>query len=363
MEQKLTMKVPAEKLKRIAEVTLQGMGLSPEDASLGAAVLNSADIRGMDTHGLSRLAFYARSLKAGSLVPNAELTTITESACTLALDANNGVGIVAAPKAMVRTIEKAKEAGVCVTTVRNSAHFGIGAHYAMMAAKENLISFVFSDSGLVMVPFGGKKNLLGNSPWCICFPGGNKHPDPLMVDMACSEAAFGKLEVAKRNGKQIPLTWGVDVDGVPTNDIDAIFKSRGLLPFGGHKGYCIAVMWEMLTAILGGAGFGDYKGQGKNDGSPEHIGHVFIVIDPSKLQPLDTFKDDIDAYVEYLKACPPAKGVNEVFLPGEIETRTTKRRLEEGVDFNIKLANELLEMLKGYNMLPQDAVLDDMFEI
>lgn len=358
-----TVKVTTKQLKQIAYKTFISLGLSEEDSLIAADVLNAADKRGIETHGINRLGAYINGIKAGKIDVKGKLTKISDSVATILFDANNSLGLVAATKAMEECIKRAKETGICIVGVKNSSHLGITGYYPSMAAKENMVGISISNSGKVMVPYGGKTSILGNSPWSIAFPGGNKHKDPVLLDMACSEVAFGKLQLAKINGEEIPLNWGVDEEGVPTRDIDKILKGNSLLPFGGAKGYGIAVILEMLVTMLTGSGFGDVIGQGKKGSAAENIGHIMIAIDISKMRPIEEVKSDIDGYVDHIKITEPAKGFTEVRLPGERIAKVEHRREKEGIDFDVNLAERILELLKKNDILGKEATIEELFSL
>lgn len=358
-----TIKVTTKQLKQIVYKTFISLGLSKEDSLIAADVLNASDRRGIETHGINRLGAYINGIKAGKIDTKGKLTKISDSIATILFDANNSLGLVAATKAMEECIKRAKETGICIVGVKNSSHLGITGYYPSMAAKENMVGIAISNSANVMVPYGGKTSILGNSPWSIAFPGGNKHKDPVLLDMACSEVAFGKLHLAKINGEEIPLNWGVDEDGVPTRDVDKILKGNSLLPFGGAKGYGIAVILEMLVTMLTGSGFGDAIGQGKKGSEPENIGHIMIAIDISKMRSIEEVKSDIDGYIDHIKATEPAKGFTEIRLPGERIAKVEYTREKEGIDFNVNLAERILELLKKNDILGKESTLEDLLNL
>lgn len=356
-----TIKVPGEKLYNIAYKTFLRHGLSEEDAHWASDVLSLADLRGVDTHGLNRLYMYIGQLKGKAATADAKLEILRETDNTLFLDANNAMGIVASPKAMNMTIDKARRSGICFTVMRQTGHFGMAAYYTLQAAEAGLIGFVCSGGVPVMAAAGGRGALINNMPWSLAFPAGTHYPYPVLTDMACSEVAAGKLELARRAGKKVPLSWFVDTEGVPCDDPNEFFRSWALQPFGGAKGYCLAVMMDMLCSVMGGQGFDHDVKHGFDN--PQNISITFAAIDPACIRPMEEYVESVDRYTDMIKNCPPARGVEEVFLPGEIEQRTYLRRKAEGVDFSLKLANELAETLKKDGMLAENATLDDMFNM
>lgn len=359
MEPDKTIKVEPQKLYNIAYRTFIKHGVCEEDARLAADVLNLADRRGVSTHGLNRMYLYIDQLNRGASTINAPIDKVQESASTLVLEGHNALGIVAAPKAMRLTVEKAKESGICFTVLRHTGHFGAAAYYSMMAAKEGLIGYTASGGLPVMAPTGGRKGILNNMPISIAFPSCTYYPYPIVMDMACSEVAGGKLELARRSGSKVPLTWFVDTDGRPCSDPNEFFKSFALMPFGGAKGYCLAVMLDLLSSVLSGGGFG---GDVPMDDS-QNVGISFMALDPEYFIGRQDFISTLDRYTHMIKSCPPAVDVKEVLLPGEIEQMATLKSDREGVDFDLKLACELLELLIKDDVLPVGASLADLWAL
>lgn len=358
-----TIKVDSEKLKRIAYKSFLNSGLNEEDAEIAADVLNYSDKKGIETHGLNRLKAYINSIKNGKINKEAELKVIRDSGSTILFDGDYALGLVSSTKAMKECIKRAKEIGICLVSVKNGGHFGSAGYYSLMAANENMIGISMSNSDKIVVPYGGKKSILGNSPWSIAFPGGNKHKIPVVVDMACSEVSFGKIQLAKRDNKEIPNTWGVDEEGNPTTDVDKIYKSQGLLPFGGAKGYAITLVIEMLVLTLTGSGVGDKIGISKRDNSKENLGQIMIVIDPDKMIGLEEFKEEVDEYLDYVKSVETLDGVSKIRIPGERAFERERKNEEEGIDFSLKLAEELLDFAKENNILSDDSILEDLFNL
>lgn len=358
-----TINVSTEKLKNVAYKTFLHFGLNEEDALIAADVLNSADRRGIETHGLNRLKSYINSIKNGKINKKSELKVIKDSGSTILFDGDYALGLVSSTKAMKKAIERAKETGICLVGVKNGGHFGIAGYYSLMAAKENMIGISMSNSDKIVVPYGAKKSILGNSPWSIAFPGGNKHKDPVLVDMACSEVSFGRLQLAKRDNKEIPDTWGVDEEGNSTTDIDKIYRSQGLLPFGGVKGYAITLVIEMLVLTLTGSGYGEEIGLSRNDNSRENLGQIMIAIDPDKMIGIEGFKEEVDGYIDYIKSVETLDGVKEIRIPGERTFKSERKNEKEGIDFSLKLAEELLVFAKENNILNNDSTLDDLFNL
>ena len=328
---KETIKVEGKKLKNIAYKCFFHLGLREEDALIAADVLNASDKRGIATHGLNRLKGYCNAILNGKINKEAELKVVKDSGSTILFDGDYALGLVSSTKAMKECIKRAKETGICLVGLKNGGHFGIAGYYSLMAAKENMIGIAISNSDKIVVPYGAKKSILGNSPWSIAFPSGDKHKSEVLVDMACSEVSFGRIQLAKRENLAIPNTWGVDEEGRPTTNVDDIYKSQGLLPFGGAKGYAITLALEMLVLTLTGSGFGDKIGLSKKDDSKENLGQIFIVIDVEKMIGLETFKEELDGYLDYIKSVETIDGKGEIRIPGENSYKIQKEYEEKGV--------------------------------
>lgn len=358
-----TIHVTMEQLKQVAFDTLVSFGFSEEEARHGAEVLYASDVRGVDSHGVARLEFYENMLAKGMINKEAKLTVLSETPAMAYLDAQNGLGIVMAPQAMDVCIEKAKKSGIGMVSVVNGGHFGIAGYYALKAVKEGMIGFCVANSAPVMAAFGGRGTVLGNSPVSIAFPQGADGRDSVMLDMACSSVAYGKIQIADRKNEKLPIGWGVDEEGVDTEDPqDLLSRPGSLLPFGGAKGYCLGVLLEMMAAVLPGANTGVDVGWIKTEGMKENLGYLFIAIDVKQLRPMADIEKDIEYYTTKLKSTKPAKGNNEVFLPGEIEHKNVKKREKEGVDLNINVAKDLLRLAKQYGRLGEEATIEDLFK-
>jgi LDH2 family malate/lactate/ureidoglycolate dehydrogenase len=349
--------------RKIAADTLVSFGLDKQASSRGADVLIASDIRGVGSHGLPRLKMYERDIGDGliNIKPNVRITN--ETASTAAFDCDYGCGITVAPLVMEKAIEMAKNTGIGVAAAKNGNHFGIAGYYSLMAVKEGLIGYSASGSVQLIAPTGGSEQLLGNGPHSWSFPSGKKSPG-IMYDMACSTVAGGKIEMAIRSGKQVPIGWIQDENGNDTTDPLDFFENRDpfkgvvtgtLSPLGGPKGYCMTVGVEVLTAIMTG---------GVTGGSGKGLGYFMMAIDINKFRPFEEYQKDVDTYYQKIKNSRKKPGVEEIFLPGEIEHNFTVKRLQEGViPVNAVVAQDLTTLAKKYNRLPVNATVDDFFAL
>ena len=320
--------IGAEDLTAFAAAAYEAAGTPPEHAKTVSKHQVRANLVGHDSHGVVLLATYIDRIGRGHIVPAARPEIMNESPTTLAVNGRWGFGPVISEWTMERLVARAREMRIAAATIREQSHVGRLAEYPLMAARAGFIGLMMADSGQspkAVAPFGGREARLGTNPICIAFP--SDLPGPVFIDMATSAVAAGKLNLARAQGKPIPLGWLLDKDGKPTTNPNAQLEGGVMLPLGGpegHKGYGLSFAVETLAAVLPGLGFGiDPKGR-HNDGT------FMLVIDPQAFSPTN-FKNEVEAFVRYLKATPPAEGFDEVLYPGEIEYRTEQRRRAVGI--------------------------------
>jgi len=320
--------IGAEDLTAFAAAAYEAAGTPPEHAKTVSRHQVRANLVGHDSHGVVLLATYIDRIGRGHIVPAARPEIMNESPTTLAVNGRWGFGPVISEWTMERLVARAREMRIAAATIREQSHVGRLAEYPLMAARAGFIGLMMADSGQspkAVAPFGGREARLGTNPICIAFP--SDLPGPVFIDMATSAVAAGKLNLARAQGKPIPLGWLLDKAGKPTTNPNAQLEGGVMLPLGGpegHKGYGLSFAVETLAAVLPGLGFGiDPKGR-HNDGT------FMLVIDPQAFSPTD-FKNEVEAFVRYLKATPPAEGFEEVLYPGEIEYRTEQRRRQAGI--------------------------------
>lgn len=320
-------------------------GAAPEDAAIAADVLVSADMRGVESHGVIRLfPYYYRRLLEKLINPSPCMKTIRETAATLALDSDNGLGMPSGYRAMQRCIDKARESGAAVVTVRNSNHYGIAGYYAMLALPHDMIGLSFTNAGSLVAPTFGRTPVLGTNPIAVAAPSGRERP--YVLDMATSIVPLGKITLFQTAGLEIPPGWGVDSEGRVTTDPLQVKHGGALMPLGGtaemrgYKGYGLALMVEILAALLAGAAFGlDVDpGEGKY---LSRIGHCFMAIRVDAFRPLEEYKRDMDALIRQLKDAPKAAGQDRIYIHGEKEFDRTERSLQMGVPLLAEVARGL----------------------
>jgi LDH2 family malate/lactate/ureidoglycolate dehydrogenase len=321
----------AEDLERFARQLFERVGVAPEDAALTARSLVEANLRGVDTHGVTRvLTAYVRRLQAGVMSARTEIAVVQDAPSTALIDGKNSIGQVVATRAMQLAMEKAKATGAAWVGATHSNHFGAAAHYALMAVEQDLIGIVMTNGIASVAPTGGRKAMLGTNPIAFALPAGQQ--PPVVVDMATSVVARGRITLFAKQGLPIPEGWALDPEGRPTTSADAALAGT-LLPVGGYKGYALALMIDLLCGVMTGALFGaHFHGPLAEDMvNPADVGHLFGVIDPARFLPLATFKERMDWALSDLRACPPAEGSAGVLIPGDIERMERERRLREGI--------------------------------
>ena len=317
-------------------------GVPEEEAILIADSLTEADLTGVESHGVSRVPVYLKRIETGVVNAASRLDVVADLPGALVLDGCNSMGIVTGVRAMDMAIEKAETSGAVFATIKNSNHFGIAAYFTQRAMAHGMIGYAASNAPSTMAPWGGIKAYMGTNPFSVAFPSGKEAP--IIMDMATSVVAQGKIILAGKEGKKIPLGWAIDKDGNPTDDPKAALEGT-VLPFGGPKGYAISLMLDVLSGMLSGAAFGPYLCNMWNDfTNPQNVGHYFIVLDVKKFVPLDEFKQKMDMMIRDIKSSPKASGVQEIFLPGEIEQRKKQERLKNGIVLGAKTHSDLQEI-------------------
>lgn len=332
--------VRPERLVANVQGIFVGLGAPEADAAVIADSLVQADLRGVHSHGVMRVPTYARAIGSGEINPRPNLTWSADEGSRAVLDADGCMGQVAAHHAMRSAIDRAQELGVGMVGVRNSNHCGAMAHWANMALEHDLIGYATTNAGINMAPWGGKERLIGNNPFAIAVP--TNRPWPMVLDMATSVAAGGKLDMAAIRGQPIPSDWALDPDGRPTTD-PVVGRKGSLLPVGGPKGYGMAVMLDVLCGVLTGGRFG--KGLG-GPGS----GHFFMAIAIDGLMTPEAFRARMDELVDQIHAAELAPGYDRIYVPGEIEHELSSRRQREGIPVEGPILAELEALAMSFGV-------------
>jgi ureidoglycolate dehydrogenase (NAD+) len=301
----------------------------------------AADVRGVSTHGVTRLPIYVQRMRQGLIKVQPRITVDRLGPSSAIVDADDGPGQVATTRAIDEAIALAQSTGAGVVAVRNSNHFGAAAYYTRRAAAAGMIGIALSHAEADVVPYGGRTAALGTNPLSIAVPGADDS-SPIVVDMATSGVAMGKVMLARQEGVPIPEHWAVDAEGRPTTDSHA---ARAVVPAAGPKGYGLAVIIDLLSSLLTGAGAGpDVRRMYDDFTAPQALGHLVAAIDVTRFVSLATFRAGVHAYVARLTAVPPVEGVDRVRAPGEIEADAHRRNRQDGVPLSPAVASALREL-------------------
>lgn len=292
-----------------------------------AEALVEGDARGIGSHGLMLVPMYVDRLRAGSVSTCAEAEVVLDAGAIAVLDARQAFGVLTADQAMATAIGKAQQFGVGMVTTRNAFHFGGAFRYVQQAMEAGCIGVAAANTRPLMPAPGGATAVVGNNPLAIGIPG----DDPILVDMALSEAALGKIRMAESENRQIPPTWATDANGMPTTDATAAIAGL-LLPTGGPKGYGLALAIDVLTGVLSGGGFGaNVKGLYADVAVPNDCAHLCLAVDPGAFGSPADFEARIAKLVAEIRGSRLAPGVEAVLLPGQREAESATRARQEGV--------------------------------
>jgi LDH2 family malate/lactate/ureidoglycolate dehydrogenase len=342
---------PAEQLRGFCAGVFRSLGVPEADAATAADVLSCADRRGIDSHGVARLAGYVEMLAAGRINPRASPRVVRETASTATLDGDNGLGLVIGPRANALAMEKAAAAGTGWVAVCHTNHYGIAGYYPLQALERDMIGWSMTNASKGVAPLWGALPMLGTNPIAIAFPG--LEEPPIVLDMATSAVAYGKIEIAQRKGERIPEGWAIDREGRPTTDPGAMIARGALLPLGvdrehgGHKGYGLALAVDVLSAVLSGANWGPFtppfvlREEAPTRSVGKGIGHFFGAMRIDAFRDPWEFKAQIDDLVRTLRATPAAPGTPGPLIPGDPEREAERERAHTGIPLLPAVVDEL----------------------
>lgn len=345
----------AERVRKFTEKIFKAIGCSPKDAKLAADVLISADLSGVDSHGVARLSGYIRLYDNGRLNPNPEIKIIYETPSTATIDGDRGLGLVVAPYAMKIAKKKAKKAGSGWISIQNSNHFGIAGYHASLALNNDMIGWAMTNAAPLVVPTFSREKLLGTNPIAIAIPA-NEQP-AFLADFATTAVAYGKMEILQRKGLDAPLGWVQDEFGNPTVNANAVKEGGGLLPLGGdrehgsHKGYGLGATVDILSGVLSGANFGPwvppFATAGFHDVAAEKVGngtgHFLGAMRIDGFRPTQEFKNHMDIWINRFRNAKSIDG-ESVQIPGDQERKFKAERLVTGLPLNEKVVESLEEL-------------------
>jgi LDH2 family malate/lactate/ureidoglycolate dehydrogenase len=316
--------IPDTDLRRLTQAMLLAAGTPPDIALLVTNSLLTANLMGHDSHGVMRVPQYIRMIQQGIIQPAARASVVAQRGSTAQVDGAWGWGPPGARLAAETAIELARAHGVGAVTLYRGNHVGRLGEYPTMIAQAGRAGIVFANIGPAVAPFGGRQRLMGTNPMAWAVPRAPNH-EPIVLDFATSVLAEGKVRVALDKGQTVPPGVILDRDGRPSQQPADFYADGFLLPFGGHKGFGLSVMIELIGGILSGLGPSPLPGYVKGNGT------MMIALDIESFVPMETFLMQTEAYCAMLKAAPTVEGVDEVLLPGEPEQRARARRLAEGI--------------------------------
>jgi LDH2 family malate/lactate/ureidoglycolate dehydrogenase len=347
-------------LSQFALQVFKSMGCSNEDAQLATTVLLSADLRGIDSHGIARLIGYVRLWEAGRVNPTPQVRVVHETPSTAVVDGDKGLGLVVAPKAMQIAIDKAKQVGTGWVSVKNSNHFGIAGYHAMMALSQDMIGMAMTNASALVAPTYAAEKMLGTNPIAVAIPAGTQ--SPFVADFATTTAANGKLEIAQRNNQAIPKGWAQDKFGNDTDDAHILKKGGALLPLGSekelgsHKGYALGSIVDIFSGVLSGASFGPwvppfpaYVPMPENMPG-EGLGHFVGAMRIDAFRPAEDFKNNMDLWLQRFRQAQPIQGKDRVYVAGDIEREMEAERMESGIPLVSEVVQNLHELADKFKL-------------
>lgn len=343
-------------LRNFSTQVFMHFGVPQGDAEQAAGVLAKSDLRGIDSHGVARLHTYFEMLELGRINPKPKIKILREKASVATIDGDNGLGLVVGPKANEIAMDKAEQHGSGWVSVCNSNHFGIAGYYPLKALERDLIGWAMTNSTKLVAPLWGAERMLGTNPLAIAFPG-YKEP-PIVIDMATSAVAYGKIEIALRKQTPVPKGWIINKRGGDTTDPQDMIDGGAQLPLGsdremgGHKGYGLASMVDILCCVLSGANWGPFAPPfALRQEIPERsvgkgIGHFFGAMQIDGFIDKDEFKKQIDEWINVFRNTKPAPGTHGPLIPGDPEREAEAIRSKEGIPLIKPVVDDLLDISK-----------------
>ena len=338
----------------------KSIGCRDEEAGSAAKVLLSADLRGIDSHGVARLSGYVRLFEAGRVNPKPCVKIVHQTPSTATVDGDKGLGLVVAPQAMKIAIEKARAVGSGWVSVRNSNHYGIAAAHAMLALEEGMIGISMTNASALVAPTFSLERMLGTNPICVAIPAGTQ--PAFVADMATTTAANGKLEILQRKREEAPVGWIQDHEGISTIDAHALKTGGALLPLGSdkehgsHKGYALGAVVDIFSAILSGANYGPwvppfpaYVPMPENMPG-EGIGHFFGAMRIDGFRPAEDFKKHMDHWIERFRSARPINENQKVLIPGDPERDMEAERIKSGIPLHSAVVADLESLALKYSI-------------
>jgi L-2-hydroxycarboxylate dehydrogenase (NAD+) len=354
------MKFEYQQLKDFCKLVFLKMGCPPADADIAAEVLVSADLRGVDSHGVARLSGYVRLWEASRINARPDIKVVHETTSTAVVDGDQGLGLVVAPFAMDIAIEKAKNAGTGWVSVRNSNHFGIAGYHAMQALQHDMVGMAMTNASPLVAPTFSTDRMLGTNPIAVAVPAGNQ--PALVADFATTTAANGKLEILQRKEMEAPLGWVQDKNGGPSKNPHELKDGGALLPLGSdrehgsHKGYCLGAIVDIFSAVFSGANYGPWVPPFVSFLAPPAdpvglgIGHFLGAMRIDAFRPKEEFKQHMDQWIGRFREAAPAKGHEKVLIPGDPEREIAEHRHKEGIPLLPPVVDDLQVLARKFEL-------------
>jgi L-2-hydroxycarboxylate dehydrogenase (NAD+) len=347
-------------LSAFALAILKKIGCSDDEAKLATNVLLSADLRGIDSHGIARLSGYVRLWEANRINATPQIRIVHESPSTAVVDGDAGLGLVVAPKAMEIAIQKAKTCGTGWVAVKNSNHFGIAGYHSMMALEHDMIGISMTNASPLVAPTFSVERLLGTNPICVAIPA-NEQP-AFVADFATTTAANGKLEILQRKNKDAPEGWIQKKNGDASTNPHELKDGGALIPLGSdrehgsHKGFCLGAWVDIFSAVLSGANYGPWVPPFVSFLAPpadpvgEGIGHFFGAMRIDAFRPAEEFKLHMDNWISRFRSAKTIDGEDRVIIPGDPEREISAIRIKEGIPLNYKVVDDLKALGSKFEM-------------
>lgn len=350
-----------DQLKDFARQVFIKMGCPDEDAEIASKTLVSADLRGVDSHGVARLSGYVRLWEADRINPKPDIKIVHETPSTAVVDGDAGLGLVVGPAAMKIAMEKAKNVGTGWVPVKNSNHFGIAGFHSMLALEEDMIGISMTNASPLVAPTWSKERMLGTNPIAVAIPAGVE--PPFVADFATTTAANGKLEILQRKNEDTPQGWIQDKDGNPSTNAFGVKEGGALLPLGSdrehgsHKGYCLGSIVDIFSAVLSGASYGPWAPPFvsflplADDMPGEGLGHFFGAMRIDAFQPKEDFKKHMDNWIQRFKSAETVEGQDAVLVPGDPERILEQERMEKGIELLKPVEDDLKGLADKFNLV------------
>lgn len=338
--------IQPERILRLTEKILEKVGVSESDARIIADSLIDADLKGVHSHGIIRLPIYIKRVQSKAVKTNPIRTETRKKENIAIVDADDGFGQPVSVRAVELAVNAAKTHGIAVVGVKNSHHYGTAAYYSSMIASQQMIGIAMSNTTPLMPAIGGSEAVVGNNPLSIAIPA--KRHLPVILDMATSVVAMGKILQAQKANKPIPIDWGMDKHGKPTTKAEGVLESGLYNPLGGPKGFGLAFMIDVLSGVLLNGAFGnEVQSIYKEVDKPNRCGHFFIVLDIEGFLPIKVYHELIDSYIDQIKSSERAAGIEEIYMPGELEFKKETEHRKSGIPILTSVYKEITTLARS----------------